>query len=206
MFSRAALAALLVGLAPIVAAAQSATPLLNTNTNSSSPTIPFGGFGDLGGPANITTAAAVNKAGDVFNMLQHGEGTPNDVDSYGRTTLMYAAINNNVLMAQVVLERNADVDLRDKLGNTALHWAADRGSVEVLKLLIGAKAAIDPQNRQGVTPLMMAVDKNRVEIVRLLLAGRADPKKQDYTGRDALGWSTNGAIAQLLKNPPTATR
>jgi len=189
---------LVVGWPALASAQQSATPLLDTNPSMSGPTIPFGGF--QGYSDNVAAIAAQNKASQVLGML-NGGASPNERDGLGRTGLIYAAIANNTMMARILLMHDADTSLADKLGNTALHWAAERGSTDVMSLLLEAHAPVDAVNNQGVTPLMLAVSTNRTNAVRMLLAAHADPRKQDYTGRDALGWTTdNRTIAQLLQN------
>ena len=189
---------LVVALPAFATAQQSSTPLLDTNPDATGPTIPFGGFQTA--PNNLADTAAQNKTSEVLGLLNSG-ASPNDHDHLGRTGLMYAALFNNAMMAQILLQHDADITAQDSLGNTALHWAADRGNTEVMSLLLEAHAPVDAVNNQGVTPLMLAVAKSRTNAVRMLLAAHADPHKQDYTGRDALGWTTdNRAIAQLLKN------
>lgn len=193
----AVLVALLVAAWPMAALAQSATPMLGTRANSIGPTIPFGGF--QGPSENIAVIASKDNTRKVLSLLDDGHG-PNDRDDLDRTALMYAAVKNNALMARSLLDHHADVTLKDKLGDMALHWAAQRGSNEVLRLLLAAHAPVNAQNNQGVTPLMLAVADGRARSVKLLLAAGADPHQQDYTGRDALGWTTdNQTIAQLLK-------
>jgi uncharacterized protein len=146
----------------------------------------------------VANAASVNKTDDVRMLLQQGKD-PNEVDSLGKTALDYAAGFDNVEMAQVLLDHNAQTDARDSLNSTALHWAAERGKVDVMTLLIAHKATVDVQNRQGITPLMLAVEHNEMAAVRLLIQNGADPRKQDYTGRDAYGWGAgkNNILALL---------
>ena len=69
------------------------------------------------------------------------------------------------------------------------------GHTEIITLLLAAKATVDAQNKQGITPLMMAAANGKVEAIRALLAAGADPKKQDFTGRDALGWAAGKPAA-----------
>lgn len=196
--ARLVLVGLLVAAWPMTAAAQSATPLLDTRPNSAGPTIPFGGF--QGYSESVAAVAAQNKTREVLGML-NGGASPNGRDDLGRTGLIYAAILDNPMMARILLMHDADTGLHDNLGNTALHWAAERGSTNVMTELLDAHAPVDAVNNQGVTPLMLAVSNNHTNAVRTLLAAHADPHKQDYTGRDALGWTTdNRAIAQLLQN------
>jgi ankyrin repeat protein len=66
--------------------------------------------------------------------------------------------------------------------------------------LLAAKVTVDAQNAQGLTPLMLAASKSRVAAARLLLQFHADPKKEDYTGRDATDWAGgNAMLKQSLK-------
>ena len=189
---------LLVAMPISASAQQSATPLLDTHPSTSGPTIPFGGF--PGYSANVAAIAAQNKTSEVLGLL-NGGASPNDRDDLGRTGLIYAAILDNPMMARILLMHDADTDMHDKLGNTALHWAAQSGNTEVMSQLLEAHAPVEAVNNQGVKPMMLAVANNRTNAVRMLLAAHADPHKQDYTGRDALGWMTdNRTIAQLLQN------
>jgi uncharacterized protein len=136
----------------------------------------------------IAGAASRDKTDDVIRMLQnHSE--PNVTDDNGETPLCYAAQFGDARMANALIYYGAKVDGRDSFGNTALHWAAQRGATDVIQLLIAAKATVDAQNKQGVTPLMMAAKSNQAPAVRLLLKNGADPRKQDFTGRDAIGWA-----------------
>jgi ankyrin repeat protein len=176
------------------------TPLNNTNVNGGT-TVPFGGFGSPDKPDYVAQSAASNDAGEVlWYAQQHFDlDKPDDI---GRTALIYAAINNNMMVAKILIDHGASLDARDPIGNTALHMAADRGNLDVLRQLLDAKAPIDAQNHQGVTPLMMAANNGRADAVKLLLKYKADTGKEDYTGRDAIGWAGNKtAVVQLLKNP-----
>lgn len=148
----------------------------------------------------VAIAASHNSIDQVQAALARGNADLNGLDSTsGRSALEYAASFNNVAMAKLLLEHGAHVDARDASGGTALHWAAERGNLDVMHLLIDNKAGVDAQNRQGITPLMSAASHAQPGAVRLLIASGADPKKQDYTGRDALGWAGGQpAVLQAL--------
>jgi uncharacterized protein len=60
----------------------------------------------------------------------------------------------------------------------------------MITLLLAAKATVDAQNKEGITPLMMAAANTKIEAISALLAGGADPKKEYFSGRDAIGWAT----------------
>ncbi len=97
---------------------------------------------------------------------------------------------------------NAHVDARDKSGNTALVYAPPKlgGNLDILRLLLDAKADPNAANREGVTPLMLSrPTRSQPAAVRALLARGADPKKQDFTGRDAFGWAADKpTVLQVL--------
>jgi uncharacterized protein len=143
----------------------------------------------------LANAAAQNKTDDVEMMLRRGDN-PNYVDGAGRTPLGYAAGFGNARMVKSLLDNGARIDYRDSFGRIALHWAAELGQVGSIRLLLAAKSPVDATARQGITPLMLAACGNKGEAVKLLLAAGADPKKQDYTGRDATGWA-DGKPASL---------
>jgi ankyrin repeat protein len=144
----------------------------------------------------IVNAAAGNNITDVRTFIAKRVNV-NQTDPQGRTALSYAAE-----LAKELLDARAAPDQRDKLGNVPLHWAANNGRVELIKLLIAGHATVDAPDRQGITPLMGAITHNQVAAVKTLLAAGADAKKQDFTGRDALGWAAGQpTIVRLLQEP-----
>lgn len=152
------------------------------------------------GSLPLVTAAAANNAAEVSGLLD-ARVSPDETEVYGRTALIYAAMNDNPEMAQALVAHGAKVDLHDNLGKTALHWAAERGSMNVLRVLLQANAQVDVQTREGLTPLMLAAKNGRTDAVRRLLQYHADPRKNDYTGRDAVSWAENRVtIVDALKS------
>lgn len=151
------------------------------------------------GPYALVMGASRNDMNVVASLVNETGRDLNIIDSSGRTALDYAAAYDNVGMAKLLLAHGAKVDARDKMGDTALHWAAQRSNMQVMEVLIDAKATIDAQNAQGLTPLMIAAEDDQVRAVRLLLKNGADPKKDDFTGRDATQWAaSNPAVLELL--------
>lgn len=142
----------------------------------------------------LANAAAQNKTEDVAEMLRRGDN-PNFTDGAGRTPLGYAASFGNSAMVKALLENGARIDYRDTFGRMALHWAAEAGQAESIRLLLAAKSPVDATARQGITALMLAAGGNKGEAVKVLLDAGADPKKQDFTGRDAIGWAAGKPAA-----------
>lgn len=149
---------------------------------------------------NIATAASGNKTEEVRVLLAKGS-SPNMSDLQGRTPLSYAAQLGNLEMASMLINAGASPDVRDKLGNSPVHWASEAGQVQLLRLLCDVRAVVDVANRQGITPLMMASGRGHLAVVRLLLQKGANPRKQDYTGRDAFGWAAGQpAVMRALQD------
>jgi ankyrin repeat protein len=183
------------------AAAQIAPPTPYAVVTPIPKTIPI-----IGGPTNpgpepqLLIAVTANDAVGVHALLE-GDASPDESDEYGRSALIYAVMSDNISIAQMLVSHGANVNSHDKLGKTALHWAAERGSDDMLRLLLDAKAMVEAQDLHGLTPLMDAAGNGRTDAVRLLLQYHADPKKDDYTGHDAVDWAANhAAIAQALKD------
>jgi uncharacterized protein len=197
-----ALVAVLICAGTVRAEAQmnSATPF--DSTPDPHKTFPLIGGSTGGVPEDslqVVTAAAANDANAVNAALDE-QVSPDETESYGRTALIYAAMNNNSEIAQTLVTRGAKVDVRDNLGQTALHWAAERGSINVMRVLLQSNAAVDAQNRQGLTPLMLAASSGQLDAVRLLLKYHANPNVSDYSGRDAISWAANHAAIVAALN------
>lgn len=137
---------------------------------------------------NVARAAASGDAAQVQVLVGTGNN-PNETDDSGYAGLHYAAMNGNLPIIAVLIKAGARIDQRDPLGNTPLSLAAARGQDEAAKLLIEAGADLNAQNHDGMTPLMLAAQHGDLDLVRTLLAHGANPRKLDYTGRDAAGWA-----------------
>jgi ankyrin repeat protein len=148
----------------------------------------------------VAMAASRNETAQVQALLEDKFNDPDIIDGQsGRTALDFAASFNNQTMAQLLLDHGAHVDWRDTMGNSALHYAAERSNLDVLRFLIEHGATVDFANKQGITPIMVAAEHAQPAAVRLLLKSGADPKKQDFTGRDAYGWAGGKpAVVQAL--------
>lgn len=99
------------------------------------------------------------------------------------SALMMAAINNQIEVAAVLMERGAEVNRK---GWTALHYAATRGHIAMIRLLLENSAYIDAESPNGTTPLMMAAFYAQPLAVKLLLEEGADPTLRNQSKATAL--------------------
>lgn len=161
--------------------------------------LPVAASARFGGDIDVPLAAATNDLEGVRKAILDGD-SPSITDNSGVPALAYAAKFDNAAMARLLIENGSGVVGRDTLGNMPIHWAAQQGSLAVLQILLDAQSPIDPANREGLTPLMTAARNGQLAAVRFLLEKGADPRKQDFTGRDALGWANQPAIRHLLED------
>ena len=116
-------------------------------------------------------------------LAKHPGTNLNAQNSAGETPLMLAAINNQLELAKVLIERGADIN---KPGWTALHYAATRGHREMMRLLIENDAYLDSESPNGTTPLMMAAFSESPLAVKLLLEEGVDPTLTNQDNLSAL--------------------
>ena len=105
------------------------------------------------------------------------------VNEAGETPLMLAAINNQLELANKLIERGAEVNRK---GWTPLHYAATKGHTAMMRLLLENNAYIDAESPNGTTPLMMAAYYAPPLAVKLLLEEGADPTLRNQAKSSAL--------------------
>src|SRR5687767_10179860 len=105
---------------------------------------------------------------DIFDVCRKGDlkqlkrlyETDNSViqaeDFKGFTPLIIAVYNNNIDVADFLLEKGARVDVQDGSGNTALMGVSFRGYEELAAKLIEAGADVNQRNSNGATALTFA--------------------------------------------------
>lgn len=112
----------------------------------------------------------------------------NQIDEYGFTPLIEAAIADNVDIARMLIQQGADVNFQDTTGGTALHWAAENNSESLCELLLIHGANPNAYNLSGQPILVMPYLRQQQPLKRLLIeAGANLDFTQDYTNTKFLG-------------------
>lgn len=121
-------------------------------------------------------------------------------DRTGRRPLHYAALEDDLGQATLLLQNGEDPDAQDSAGHTPLHFAARNGSIRVARLLLDRGANANIEDEYGNTPLWTAVFNSRGDgiLIQLLRGHGADPTRVNKSGKSALD------LARLIANYPVA--
>jgi ankyrin repeat protein len=105
----------------------------------------------------------------------------------GIAPLHFAAGEGYVGMAQYLLDKNVDINVKNAAGTTPLHEAARSGNLFIMELLLQRGADVRARDAKGNTPLHIGVPaaSHRAALDMLLLHG-ADPNTRDEHGESPL--------------------
>ncbi|WP_405252261.1 ankyrin repeat domain-containing protein [Capnocytophaga cynodegmi] len=130
-----------------------------------------------------------------------------------RTYLFWAAFQNNLPLINYLLQKGADVNVKDSHMYTPLLFAAVRGNIntELYDILINKGANINEKNENGANALLLAIPHMKdLKEAQYFIKKGLSLKSIDNNGDDALFYaSRNGnqkIINQLIKkgfNPKT---
>lgn len=119
----------------------------------------------------------------------------NEMDANGYTLLCIAAKNDQSLIAEMLIEANADVSM---YGNAALFMAARWGKNDVLSVLLNAKADVKA-TPQGVTALVVATRGNQVETAMLLIDSRSDVNAYSSQGKTVMNVAWESGFLDIVR-------
>lgn len=103
----------------------------------------------------------------------------------GQSGLHIVTQRRDLTWMTFLIQKGANINLRDQRGVTPLVLAANLGFIEGVELLVDNKAKVDEANDAGETPLISAVHNRNVALMRVLLKAGADPDRADNSGRSA---------------------
>ncbi|MCU0534960.1 MAG: ankyrin repeat domain-containing protein [Hydrococcus sp. Prado102] len=104
----------------------------------------------------------------------------------GITPLMLAASKGHINVVRVLLDRQANLQLRDCFGRDAMSLACIKGHLEVVRALIQAGVSVNRQDVEGDTPLLMALSNQHKKLARFLIESGAEVNAQNNDGRTPL--------------------
>jgi uncharacterized protein len=109
----------------------------------------------------------------------------NTRDCRGRTPLYLAVADDQMLMAELLLQKGADPNIRTTGGDTPLINAVRSSQADLVHLLLKHRAEVNVRTDQGYL-LLEAVAESSPRIVETLLGRGANPQVVDENGRTAM--------------------
>ena len=119
----------------------------------------------------IHHACAHNSTNLVRILLAH-DVRVNERNGEGITPLLYAAVNTNSVVIQLLLDKGADPLLTLPEGETALHIVAECGhlpSVECFLKHPEARQIVNAKDNKGFVPAVYAAQSSQLEVLERLL-------------------------------------
>ena len=112
-----------------------------------------------------------SKVGNI-EMLNLAISDWGNVDAKGgklmATPLHYSTVHGHTPIVERLLDKGADVKVKDAHGETPLHDAATFGRIEIVKMLLAHKADVNAVTPEKKTPLDYAIEANAENITDLL--------------------------------------
>lgn len=123
--------------------------------------------------------------------------------SLGDTALIKAATYGHLNTVKLILSKQADINIQNRIGRTALMNAIILEKHEVVFTLLNQEADINIKDQNGWNALMFAVEKNQPAIVEALLRKGAKKNVRNILGKSALSIAkenSNNTIISLLQS------
>lgn len=126
----------------------------------------------------------------TLSMMKYNSKYVNWRCEHNTPLLLLAVEHNNLLVAKLLVEKGANVNLVDDAGVSPLHWIArssDDGMLDMFALIISTdNLAVNIRDIEGYTPLMRAVEVENITIVNALLERQADVYIKNNYGESAI--------------------
>jgi ankyrin repeat protein len=135
----------------------------------------------------------------AMETLVAAKADPNVKDRQGRTPL-WGAVETDLETVKFLVEKGANVNVRDQINSTPLLWAAGFGKPETVAFLLAKGADVKASDDNGWTPLIWAAGLGQPQTVDVLVKAGADLKAADkQTGDTPLLRGARTGKAESLK-------
>ncbi|HMO67325.1 MAG TPA: ankyrin repeat domain-containing protein [Novosphingobium sp.] len=149
------------------------------------------------------------KVNDMLNEPGSTIVNTRDITS-GESALHIVTQRRDLTWMTFLIQRGANVNIRDARGVTPLVLASNLGFIEGVELLVERQARVDEANDTGETPLISAVHRRNIALVRILLKAGANPDRADNSGRSARDYAEligrTSPIFTEIETVPRASR
>jgi len=136
---------------------------------------------------NLTDEILLGTYEGVEALIQQGADV-NELDLFGYTPLIEAAIADRFDIGKLLIENGAKVMDRDFVGGSALHWAVENNNIEFSECLLKNGADPNAHTLHGTPVLMNPVLRRHDQLKKLLYKyGGALKFAKDYINTKLLG-------------------
>ncbi|XP_037909760.1 ankyrin repeat and KH domain-containing protein mask isoform X3 [Hermetia illucens] len=123
-----------------------------------------------------------------------------ETDSNHDTALTLACAGGHEELVELLINRGANIEHRDKKGFTPLILAATAGHEKVVDILLKHNADLEAQSeRTKDTPLSLACSGGRYEVVELLLNVGANKEHRNVSDYTPLSLAASGGYVNIIK-------
>ncbi|MFH4975582.1 hypothetical protein AB6A40_002291 [Gnathostoma spinigerum] len=135
-------------------------------------------------------AAQVGNEERLRHLIESGKCTANSLDTDDCSLLHWAAINNRLSVARLLIEKGCNINaVGGVLASTPLHWASRHGHVHMVALLVVHGADLHYRDVEGFTPLHVAVQFGRTPTAAYLIAAGQHVDERDETMMTPAMWA-----------------
>ncbi|XP_076684312.1 uncharacterized protein LOC143377171 [Andrena cerasifolii] len=113
--------------------------------------------------------------------------------------LHYAAINGEVELVRVLLDKGAKVDARNSHGKTPLHNGVTSRKTEIVELLLNKGANVNHRDNSDITSLHLAAENGTEDIIELLLVRGANVNAKTQDGKTPLHIAVERGYIVIVK-------
>ncbi|XP_075045926.1 E3 ubiquitin-protein ligase MIB2 isoform X2 [Mixophyes fleayi] len=153
---------------------------------------------DCESPSSLVIEAAQGNTSRVREMLlKHPDKV--DIRNQGRTALQVSSHLGHLEVVKVLLQANANIDLKDDEGDSALHYAAYGNQPAVVRVLLGNAANAELLNNAKCTALYIAVNKGFMEVVQILCVPNCAINTQDLHGDTPLHYAITADFRSIIE-------
>ncbi|KDP29190.1 hypothetical protein JCGZ_16579 [Jatropha curcas] len=140
---------------------------------------------------DIAVAAQVGDVDALRRALDNLNGSIDEAVEDGDTALHLVCLYGYLPCVQLLVERGANLEVKDEDGAIPLHDACAGGFLEIVQLLLNSANSTETVRRmletvdaEGDTPLHHAARGEHVDVIRLLLASGASVTTTNLYGKN----------------------
>ncbi len=156
------------------------------------------------GGKNLKMESNAEKIESALKHIQEGNGLTGEWEGYG-SILHWASAKGHGEVVELLVEKKADLNVKDDNGKTAVWSAVIEGQEAIVVRLINGVASVQSRDNKGNTllheALPWAFNEGHVKIVELCLAKGLDVNalnNDNSTPLHAAAWRGDGEFAELL--------